>query len=327
MQKFINAKQVEEIMIGSSTTMLLRILSLCISQGLQADDEVIITNCDHEANMACWRDLEKIGIKVKTWRINQKSYQMELDDLKRLLSPNTKLVAVTHVSNILGTINPIQQIAKIVHENNSLICVDGVAFAPHRMIDVQELDVDFYVFSTYKTFGPHQALMYGKYDLFKNMVGINHPFINEVPYKFQPGNLNYELTYSLAAIPEYITQIGDGILSDGFEAISRYEQELVELLLSYLNSNPKIRIIGESSADKNLRVATISFVHSELDSKTIVEQVDPYNIGIRFGDFYAVHLIDDLGLREKNGVVRVSLVHYNTHKEVKMFLKVLKTIL
>jgi selenocysteine lyase/cysteine desulfurase len=252
---------------------------------------------------------------------------MELDDLKRLLSPKTKLVAVTHVSNILGTINPIKQISQIVHENNSLICVDGVAFAPHRKVDVQELDVDFYVFSTYKTFGPHQALMYGKFDLLKNMIGINHPFIEDIPYKFQPGNLNYELAYSLAAIPEYIQQIGSSDLTKGFEIIASYEQELASTLLNYLNTNSKVRIIGERSSDKSLRVSTLSFVHSEIDSKALVEQVDKYNIGIRFGDFYAVDLIDDLGLRDKNGVIRISLVHYNTLDEVERLIEVLEGVL
>ncbi|MBL4660424.1 MAG: cysteine desulfurase-like protein [Alcanivoracaceae bacterium] len=326
-KNWINAKHPEEVMIGSSTTMLLRILSLCISQNWQENDEVIITNCDHEANMAPWRDLQKLGIKINTWKLNKDSYRLELNDLEDLMTENTKLVAVTHTSNILGTINPVKDIAKLVHSHNALICVDGVAFAPHRLIDVQDLDVDFYVFSTYKTFGPHQAVFYGKLALLTNMNGINHAFIESVPYKFQPGNLNYELSYSLAAIPDYIRKIGDNNLTEGFEMIAIYEQELANQLLDYLNSNHKIKIIGEISADKDLRVATISFIHSDLKSNRIVEQVDAFNIGIRFGDFYAVELIDDLGLRQYNGVVRVSLVHYNNSHEVDKLIGVFKSIL
>ena len=276
--------------------------------------------------MAPWKDLEKCGIKVKRWKVNKDSFKFELDDLNELMTEKTKLVAVTHTSNILGTINPIKDIAELVHRNKALICVDGVAFAPHRLIDVQDLDIDFYVFSTYKTFGPHQAIMYGKLSLLNDMEGINHAFIKSVPYKFQPGNLNYELSYSLAAIPKYIEEIGDNDLRKGFERIADYEQELASQLLTYLNSNPNIKIIGETSADKNLRVSTISFVHSDIKSHEIVEKVDSHDIGIRFGDFYAVELIDDLDLRKYNGVVRVSLVHYNSINEVDKLIEVFKGI-
>ena len=131
--------------------------------------------------------------------------ELELSELKKLLSKKTKLVAVTHCSNILGTINPIKEITQMVHQNGSLVCVDGVAYAPHRQIDVQDLDIDFYTFSWYKTYGPHLALMYGKYDLLLEMDGINHYFFkkDDIPYKFQPGNFNFELTYSLLGITEY----------------------------------------------------------------------------------------------------------------------------
>ena len=326
-QKWINANHLNEVMIGSSTTMLLRILSICISRNWKDGDEVIITNSDHESNMAPWKDLERAGIKVKTWKVNKDTYRFELDDLNDLMTENTKLVAVTHTSNILGTINPIKDIAKLVHGNKALICVDGVAFAPHRLIDVQDLDVDFYVFSTYKTFGPHQAVMYGRLELFNSMEGINHAFIESVPYKFQPGNVNYELSYSLAAIPEYIAKIGGDNLAKGFEVIADYEQELADRLLGYLKSNPKITIIGETSSDNHLRVSTVSFTHSDMKSNQIVEIVDTHDIGIRFGDFYAVELIDDLGLRQFNGVVRVSLVHYNSYNEVDSLIGIFENIL
>lgn len=325
-QNWLNTKHSEEIMIGSSTTMLLRILSLCISQDWQEGDEIIITNSDYESNMAPWKDLQKAGFKVKTWKINPDTYRLELKDLERLMSDKTKLVALTHTSNILGTINPIKEITKLVHKNNALICVDGVAFAPHRLVDVQDLDVDFYVFSTYKTFGPHQAVMYGKLELLNKMKGINHDFIESVPYKFQPGNVNYELSYSLSAIPSYIEQLGGNDLENGFEMIANYEQELASQLLIYLNSNPKIKIIGETSADKNLRVSTLSFIHRDFKSHEIVEKVDAHDIGIRFGDFYAVELIDDLDLRQYNGVVRISLVHYNTVEEVDKLISIFKNI-
>lgn len=208
---YINAQRKEEVVIGASSTMLLRILSLTLSEQWQEGDEIIVSNSDHEANVSCWMDLRKKGIIVKIWKLNPETMQFDLKDLQALLSPRTKLVTLVHASNILGTINPIKIIAKVVHKAGALICVDGVAYMPHRLVDVQELDVDFYVFSTYKLYGPHLAAMYGKYDLLKKLESINHYFIGkeEVPYKLQPGNFNFELTYSLGAIPEYFEALHD----------------------------------------------------------------------------------------------------------------------
>jgi len=328
--EFINASHKNEVVIGPSTTMLLRILSLSISQNWKEGDEVIVTNSDHEANVSCWTDLEKKGIKIKVWKIYPKSFELEIEDLKALLSNKTKLVAVTHTSNVLGTINPIKKIAKIVHEAGALICVDGVAYAPHRKVDVQDWDVDFYTFSWYKVYGPHLALMYGKLHLLTNMPGINHYFFkpDDVPYKFQPGNFNFELTYGLKGILEYFEEMADHHL-DGktalsvpekydisFDMVAIYEEVLATRLLKYLNSEEEIKIIGNTSGDKNKRVPTIAFVHNSFMSSDIVRNMDHEKIGIRFGDFYAKKLIQDLNLERKDGVVRVSLVHYNTEEEV-----------
>ena len=337
--ELINASRDEEVVMGSSTTMLMRILSLSISKQWKEGDEVIVTDTDHEANVSPWMDLREKGIDVKIWQVNKESLELEISDLLELLSPRTKLVAVTHASNLLGTINPIKQIAKEVHKAGALICVDGVAYAPHRKVDVQELDADFYTFSWYKTYGPHLAMMYGKYDELLKLESLNHYFIGKeaVPYKLQPGNFNFELTYGIQGITEYYSELyqhhfdDTGLdhkqkLTKSFELISEHEQELAEALLGYLNSVPEIRIIGNPSADAKLRVPTISFVHSEFKSDEIVEKVDPHKIGIRFGDFYAKKLIQRLGLENKNGVVRVSLVHYNTKEEVEKLIKVFRSI-
>lgn len=338
---YVNASRPEEIVVGTSTTMLLRILSLTISQLWKTGDEVIISNSDHEANVSCWTDLEKAGIRVKTWELNRDTLEFDLEDLKNLLTEKTRLVAMCHVSNILGTLNPLGEIASVVHDAGALICVDGVAYAPHRMIDVQEWDVDFYTFSTYKVYGPHHAVMYGKYELLRELPGINHYFIgrNEVPYKLQPGNFNFELTYSLAGIPAYFSLLhehhrglknGEGErdkYTSAFRLIEAHEQELAGILLAYLSHKRAIRIIGHAEHSGNIRVPTISFVHEKLRSSAIVEKVDPFRIGIRWGDFYAKKLIEYAGLIEKDGVVRVSLVHYNTREELEQLIKVFEKVL
>ncbi|HKL36314.1 MAG TPA: cysteine desulfurase-like protein [Salegentibacter sp.] len=339
--KYINAGRPEEVVIGPSSSMLLRILSICISKQWQEGDEVIVTNTDHEANVSPWTDLKEKGIKVKVWKANPESLELEISDLNKLLTKRTKLVAVTHASNILGSINPIKEIAKTVHKADALICVDGVAYAPHRRVDVRKLDVDFYVFSWYKTYGPHLAVMYGKYNQLYKMEGVNHYFFTkkDVPYKFQPGNLNFELTYSLLGITEYFEQLFkhefpkekkidfQQKMEKIFEHIGRHEERISKPLINYLAEHPDIKIIGKDTADREQRVPTISFVHSKRKSDDIVERVDDYRIGIRFGDFYAKKLIEDAGLKEKNGVVRVSLVHYNSLDEVKRLIWVLKKVI
>lgn len=337
---FINSPGSQEIVIGPSSSMLLRILSMGISHNWKEGDEVIVTNTDHEANVSCWTDLQEKGIIIKIWKVIPENFQLEIEELRKLLSPRTKLVAVTHASNVLGGINPIKEISKVAHEGGALICVDGVAFAPHRKIDVQELEVDFYSFSWYKLYGPHLAVMYGKLDLLTNMKGINHYFFKpeDVPYKFQPGNYNFELTYGLKGIPEYFLDLHDHHFQDrtsvsekkkfedSFDLIAEYEEKIADKLLEYLNSVEEIRIIGSKKADRTLRVPTISFVHTNLKSPEIVEKIDPFKIGIRFGDFYAKKLIHDLDLEKQGGVVRVSLVHYNTEAEVDGLIQAFRSI-
>lgn len=337
--KLINAEKPQEVIVGPSTTMLLRILSICLSRQWQPGDEVIVTNSEHESNVSCWMDLKEKGIVVKTWNVNPETLEFDPEDLKKLLSPKTRLLTMTHTSNILGKINPIAEIAEMVHHAGALICVDGVAYAPHRLVDVQQFGVDFYVFSTYKVFGPHQAVLYGRYELLEKMKGINHYFINEVPYKFQPGNFNFELTYGLLGLPQYFTELHDHHFPEetmsadqlkfkrSFDLIAEYEQKLSDLLIGYLKTKENIRIIGKADADKSQRVPTVSFVHKTLKSSEVVKKIDPYRIGIRSGDFYAKKLISDLGLIEKDGVVRVSLVHYNTVEEVNVLIKAFEEVL
>ncbi|TRO67503.1 cysteine desulfurase-like protein [Christiangramia sabulilitoris] len=335
----VNASRDEEIVIGSSTTMLLRILSLTISQQWQEGDEIIVTDTDHEANVSPWKDLQEKGFNIKIWQVNRKSLELEISELKKLMTNRTRLVAVTHTSNVLGTINPIKKIASAVHEAGALICVDGVAFAPHRKVDVRDLDADFYTFSWYKTYGPHLAVMFGKYNELSKLDSLNHYFIGKesVPYKLQPGNFNFELTYGLQGIIDYYEEMyrhhfnGDdlsfsGRLSSAYELIGAHEEKIAALLLSYLKGIPEIQIIGISSADAILRVPTISFIHRDFKSDEIVEKVDQHGIGIRFGDFYAKKLIQALDLEDKNGVVRVSLVHYNTIEEVENLITVFRGI-
>jgi cysteine desulfurase family protein (TIGR01976 family) len=338
---FVNAEDPSEIIMGSSTTMLMRILSLCLGEPYMPGDEVIVTNCDHEANIGPWVDLAKKGVVVKTWRLNPETLDLHLEDLEPLMTSRTRLVAVTHTSNILGRINPIKEYARFVHDRGALICVDGVAYAPHRCIDVQEMDVDFYGLSYYKIYGPHYAMLYAKRKHQLRMHGINHFFIgqSEIPNKFQPGSVNYELSSGMLGLWDYLDGFAQahGWLDVAehkhaqvefvFDTIAKHEESLSETLLNYLNTKSNVRIIGAPVSDSALRVPTISFVVDRKDSDSITLEVDKHKIGIRYGDFYARRLIDDLGLGPQKGVVRVSMVHYNTLAEVDQLIEVLEGIL
>lgn len=321
----INAADPGEIVLGSSTSHLIRILAMNIGKYFPKGSEIIVTNCDHEANIGAWRELESLGFIIKTWKVNPEIWELDLDELKELLTDKTRLVAFTHTSNILGKINPVKEITRLVHEYGAWVCVDAVAYAPHRQIDVQDLGVDFYVFSFYKTFGPHYALMYGKKKHLLALPGNNHYFIGqeETAYKFQPGNVNYELTWGATGIVEYFQGIRDYHDDSVFDLIADHEQSLSNELISFLKTKKSVWIIGPETGDKLIRVPTISFVVENRDSESLVLDTDKHKIGIRFGDFYAARLIDELGLRKQNGVVRVSMVHYNTMQELQKLIHVL----
>ena len=338
---YMGAPSPGSVIMGPSSSMLLRLLSESLRATLRPGDEIIVTNCDHEANIGPWRELAEHGATVKTWRIDPDSLALQAEDLEKLLTERTRLVAFTHCSNLLGGIHPVRQFADIIHAAGALVCVDGVAYAPHRSIDVEALDVDLYVFSGYKAYGPHVAAMYGRGELLRELPGTNHFFIDEgdVPYKFQPGGPNYELSYGMLGLADYLGDfaevhgrqelVGSVPESASFatELIAAHEEELAGRLLDFLETKSRVRVVGHSTADRALRVPTISFVHEGMRSNAIVEAVDPHKIGIRHGDFYARRLVEDLGLAEKGGVVRVSMVHYNTLSEVDRLIAALDPLL
>lgn len=321
MARFINANRPVEIVFGHSTTVLVRFLATAMASQFLPGDEIVVTRFDHESNIGPWVGLEARGVVVRFWEIDKATLVPRLEDLEALMGPRTKLVCVTHASNILGTINPVREIADLVHRRGARICIDGVAFAPHRAIDVQALDCDFYVFSLYKTYGPHLAVLYGKHDHLLELDGLYHYFYGKesVSAKLEPGNANYELAWGSGAIVDYIETLGGGAdraaIERGFEVIAEHEEKLAEHLLSWLRQRNDVRIFGEAGAEKEIRVPTVSFTIDGFDPKAIIAHTDQARIGIRHGDFHSRRLIDALELGP-GGVLRVSLVHYNTIDEV-----------
>jgi len=321
----MGAKEDRGVVLGASTTQLVYNLSRAIGAGLSAGDEIVVTSVDHEANIGAWRKLSARGVVIKEWRVDDRTARLELAGLEPLMTPRTRLVAFSHCSNVVGSIHPVADITRFVHERGARVCVDGVAYGPHRAIDVDAWDVDYYVFSLYKVFGPHVAALYGKPSHLLELEGANHFFIadDDLPYKLQPGGVCYELAHSLGGIRSYLEELArEAGVASAFDAIARHEEALAERLLGFLRDRPGVRILGERTADRARRVPTISFVAEGHASSSIPPRADEERIGIRFGDFYARHLVEQLGL-PADGVVRVSMVHYNTLDEVDRLIGVL----
>lgn len=329
MAGFVNAADASEIAIGPSTTVMLRRLAEGLRPTLKPGDEIIVTDVDHESNITPWLRLREFGITIRTWKLNTDSWQLEADDLKPLLNEHTRLVCFTQTSNIVGSIEQVQEITRLVHAYGARVCVDGVAYAPHRTVDVRTWDVDFYVFSAYKVYGPHLGVLYGKREALLELANLNHEFISAdvLPGKLQPGSVPYELAYGLTAIPEYFDSLHAAHGGDVWPAIAAHETALGGRLLDFLCSRKGLCIIGPAHADIAHRVPTISFVVEGRDSAEIPAAMDRHQIGIRYGHFYAKRFIEALGLMKQNGVVRVSMVHYNTAEEVDRLIRHLEQII
>ncbi len=339
MAAFINAQRPEELVFAPSTTAMLRILGHCYHSILKPGDQVIVSNSEHESNFGPWQRLKDHGIEVIIWPIDTTTWRLEPETLKSLISDKTKLVCFNHVSNLVGTINPVKEITTLAHDHGAKVVVDGVAAAPHMSVDVQDLDVDYYIFSCYKTFGPHCAAFYGKYDNLLALPQQNHSFIGmeETAYKLQPGNANFELSWGCGGIIDYLSLLGlhHGSNSESraqncrhaYDVILDHERTLSYHLLSYLEGVADVTLIGKGSDEVEARVPTISFTHNKKSSRSIVEAIDPFDIGVRHGDFYARQLSTHLGLDAADGVVRISMAHYNTMDEMDRLLSHLKTVL
>ena len=325
--RLINAPHDDEVVMGGSTTLLLQLLCRAVEPGIKPGDEIIVTNSDHEANIGPWVRLERAGATIRWWNVSKDSLDLELADLDRLITPRTKWIAMTHASNILGTVNPVEAVARKAHAAGAKLCVDAVAYAPHRLVDVAASGADAYVFSFYKVFGPHFAVLWLPRAQFLELPSLNHYFVGRdvLPYKLQPGNVNYELSWGCTGISDYLVDIGRRLGTNGderqcmaaaFAAFERQEDAIAERLLGNLRGRKGVRIIGRPRVENGQRVPTISFVVSGRNSPDIVAKIDRHNVGIRYGDFYARRLIEDLGLTAQGGVVRVSMAHYNTLDEI-----------
>jgi cysteine desulfurase family protein (TIGR01976 family) len=326
-----------EVLFGPSSTELLDRLARAMRSRFQPGDEVIVTDCDHEANIGPWRRLAVFGVVVREWRVDQRRHALDLAGLDALLTPRTKLVAVTHASNILGAIEPVAEIARRAHAVGAQVVVDGVAWAPHRAVDVQALGADYYVFSWYKVFGPHLGFMYGRRELLLGLDNINHAHLGKdaLPYKLTPGGNCYELVHGTGAVVEYLEEIGAGLgapatgrarLDAAFAAFAAHEQALAVRLLEYLESRGDVTLYGDWRADAAVRLPIIAFTLRGRRCQEVAAALGARGIGIKHGNFHAKRLTDAYGLDASDGLLRASFAHYNTPEECERLIEGLAAV-
>jgi cysteine desulfurase family protein (TIGR01976 family) len=325
-----------EIVVGPSTTANVYVLSHALAPLLTPGDEVVVTNQDHEANNGAWRRLEAQGAVIREWRMNPDTDDLEAEDLEPLLNERTRLVCFTHCSNIVGLTHDVKSIVARIHEFGAMACVDGVAYAPHRRVDVKDLDVDFYLYSPYKVFGPHLGVLYGKREALLRAANQNHYFVPEGDFQRSlcPGGPNHELTAAAGGITEYLdalhghhfpganTAVNERI-SDVFGLFSVHETAMASPIEDFLRSKPSVRLVGQGAKGRE-RVGVFSFLVEGRDSREVAAALKAAGIGAHADDFYAARCIDALGARPQNGVVRVSLVHYNAVPEVESLIETLE---
>ncbi|KAI1085426.1 putative nonribosomal peptide synthase [Whalleya microplaca] len=325
---FMNASP-DEVAFGQTTTLLLRSLGQALQPLLNSDCEMVVSNLCHEASAAAWVSLAKaLNIAIKWWAPPPGDDPcLSLETLKPLLTPKTRIVTCNHVSNVVGTIHPIRQVADMVHSiPGAILIVDGVAYAPHRPIDVKALDVDFYCFSWYKVFGPHIAQIYGRRSVQKRMLaGISHYFLADIPgfdWRLRLGSNTFELEEALVSVARYLGQVG-------WDKMIAQEMVLQDTFLAYLKRRPRVfRVFGEKSSDPKKRVSVITFRVIGRSSTEVANRIcQRGRFRVVSGNCWAPRPTHDVLKLDEDGLIRVSFVHYNTVAEVREFCKEIDSVL
>jgi cysteine desulfurase family protein (TIGR01976 family) len=330
-----------ELTIGPSTSMNTYIMSQAIGDQWRSGDEIVVTNQDHEANSGAWRRkaLEK-GVTIRQWEVDTQTGLLDPDTLVPLLNDKTRWVFFSHCSNIVGTANPVASLTKLIKQHSSArVFVDAVAYAPHHISDMKALGVDGYVFSLYKIFGPHQGLMYINHEVHQELTSQAHYFLRgDASKDFNPAGPQHAQVAACAGVIDYFDQLykhhfdnhdvdQPQKLAAIHDLILQYENSLAAPILFFLDSRSGVRLIGKTIVSDNDRAPTIAFKPLQHSSQSIANRLQDGGIGTENGNFYAHRLISDLGIDADDGVVRLSLLHYNTPQDVEKILHQLELAL
>ena len=324
-----------EVVFGQNMTTITFALARAIGRELKAGDEIVMTTLDHDANVAPWRALEEKGVVIRQVDIREEDCTLDLEDLKRKITPRTKVVAVGYASNMVGTINPIAEIAKLAHAAGALMFVDAVHYAPHGLIDVKALNCDFLACSPYKFFGPHMGTLCGKKEHLQRFKPYKvRPATDAIPDCWETGTQVQELIAGIGAAVDYIAGVGRHCdlnaktrreaLGAAYRATVPYERNLLTRLLDGLQTIRGVKVYGITDPRRfGERCSTISLRMGEHHPTEIAKFLGDRGILTWDGNFYAMNLSERLGLELRGGVLRIGLVHYNTAEEVDRLLNAL----
>lgn len=338
---FLGAASPDEIKFGANMTSLTFHISRSIGAMLQPGDEILVTALDHEANVGPWRAMAgDRGLTVRTIGIRPDDVTLDLADFERQLTPRTKLVALGYASNAVGTINPVAEIVQRAHAVGALTYLDAVHFAPHGLIDVQALGTDFLACSTYKFFGPHQGVLYGRAEVLERLPAYK---VRPAHDRVETGTQSFESIAGAGAAIEYLASIGERFgdgpdprpgesvrrarLRAGMSAIRTHEMALCGRLLDRLGRIRGVRVWGITDRARfGARTPTVAVTLDGVAPRAAAEALGRQGITTWDGDFYARTLIERLGLAESGGVLRLGIVHYNTVEEIDRLLEALEEI-
>ncbi len=339
MADFLGAPSEREIVFGPSMTSLTFRMALALGARFQPGDEIVVTRMDHEGNVSPWLQIaEDRGLEVKWLPFDRDTWQIEPGDLEAVLSEKTRLLALNHASNLTGSINHIQPLIAKAREAGALVYVDSVQFAPHGLIDVAALGCDFLVCSSYKFFGPHMGVLWGRYDLLEDLRAYRVRCASAAPpSKFEWGTPQTELLAGVNAAVDYFAWLGKRIgaggtrreqISAAYRGFGAYESQLTARLVEGLGEIEGVSIQGITNPNRLAeRVPTVSFVHREHSPPTIAKALGDEGIFVWSGHNYALELARFLGLDERAGALRIGLAHYNTLAEVEQTLSSLRRVL
>jgi cysteine desulfurase family protein (TIGR01976 family) len=340
MAGFLNAASPDEIVFGQNMTSLTLHVSRSIARELGPGDEIVVTRMDHDANVAPWLLVARDrGCEVRWLDFDPATFEYDLSSLDDVLTDRTRLVAVNYASNLTGTINDVRAVTARARDVGALVYVDAVQFAPHGLLDVQDIGCDFLVCSAYKFFGPHQGILWGRRDVLERLEPYKvRPAGDAIPHRFETGTLSHEGMAGTTGAVEYFAWVGAAMgaeveardgepgrrrnLRAAMDAISEYENALTRMLLDGLETLPGVTVRGITEPEAACRrVPTVSFTHEALAPSEISATLARENVFVWDGHNYAVEVVRRLGLWERGGVVRVGLAHYNTAEEVALLLE------
>jgi cysteine desulfurase family protein (TIGR01976 family) len=374
MSDFLNCAA-DEIVFGPNMTTLTYAMSRAIGRDLKAGDEILVTRLDHDANVSPWLALEEKGVTIRWAEIHDEDCTLDLADLASKINDRTKLVAVGYASNAVGTVNPVKAIIRLAHAAGALAYIDAVHYGPHGLIDVAALDCDFLVCSTYKFFGPHMGVLFAKREHLRRLHPYKvRPLTDAIPYRWEWGTLNHECIAGITACVEYLADLGRGLTSTrgprfsssgnnetqpspswvphvspnlrdvgsrrtaivaAFEAIHRYEHNLMQRLIAGLSKIPNIKIYGITNPARfaercpTLALRVVNQTTNQTSAQTplaLAQKLGDLGFFTWDGNYYALNLTEHLDVEKTGGFLRIGLVHYNTAEEVDRLLTALRKI-